>query len=306
MVMYASRLADAFKDMFVENMENAFTSFDTSVQKAQSALNGFAGMTVGTSGATAWNALSTLSGVLTAFCDVLLAIFFMLEIISIAQRVDTIKWESVIKLCVKYAFTVEIISMSSTVLWAIYSKASSWITDLGDKANIGAISVGSDMIRKIQENNILDNIDGLGDSLGLLMTSFIVVLAIKLCGLLVQIVAYGRMFEIAVYIVASPLPFAFFPRGTGGEGISRVTTKFLRNFAAVCLQGVMMLIVFFVFNILLQSELTSILTIGTGGTTASASAQVTEALYGMLLASVALVMGLFKCSGWAKSILDAN
>lgn len=88
-----------------------------------------------------------------------------------------------------------------------------------------------------------------------------------------------------------------------------------------------MLIVFYVFNILLSSELSSILGIGGGAAastvvgpmpmtpevveeaaaaTASATAQITEALYGMLLASVALVMGLFKCSGWAKSILDAN
>lgn len=323
MAMFASRLADTFKNMFVDNMENAFTSFDTSVKKAQDALNGFSSMSV--AGEGIWTALGNLSSLLTAFCDVLLVIFFMMEIISVAQRVDTIKWESVIKLCVKYAFTVEIIRMSSVILFAIYSKASEWVTAFAGRT--GTFSVGQQMVEQIRENHVLDGVDGLGDSLGLLMTSFIVVLAIKLCGLLIQIIAYGRMFEIAVYIVISPLPFAFFPRGTGGEGISRTTTKFLRNFAAVCLQGVMMLIVFYVFNILLSSELSSILGIGGGAAastvvgqmpmtpevveeaaaaTASATAQITEALYGMLLASVALVMGLFKCSGWAKSILDAN
>lgn len=326
MVMFASRLADSFKEMFIDNMKDAFNSFDTSVQKAQDALNGFSSLQiVGEEGGSTgiWTALGNLSSLLTAFCDVLLVIFFMMEIISVAQRVDTIKWESVIKLCVKYAFTVEIIRMSSVILFAIYSKASEWVTAFA--GSTGDFSVGTNLITQIESQKILDGVNGLGDSLGLLMTSFIVVLAIKICGLLIQVIAYGRMFEIAVYIVISPLPFAFFPRGTGGEGISRTTTKFLRNFAAVCLQGVMMLIVFYVFNILLSSELSTILGIG-GGTVdpsvvgpmpmetveeaaeaaTSALAQISEALYGMLLASVALVMGLFKCSGWAKSILDAN
>ena len=87
MAMFASRLADSFKEMFIDNMKDAFNSFDTSVQKAQDALNGFSSLQiVGEEGGSTgiWTALGNLSSLLTAFCDVLLVIFFMMEIISVA------------------------------------------------------------------------------------------------------------------------------------------------------------------------------------------------------------------------------
>ena len=106
------------------------------------------------------------------------------------------------------------------------------------------LSLGADSLKKLKESGVLDDVDSVWSALGLIVVALIVLLAIKICGLLIQVIAYGRMFEICVYVVASPLPISFLPLGNGnGEGFNRITIKFLRSFAAVCFQGVLMIVV---------------------------------------------------------------
>jgi hypothetical protein len=113
------------------------------------------------------------------------------------------------------------------------------------------------------------------------------------------------MFELYVYLAVSSVPLAFFLLGNGdGTGFSRISMKFLRAFAAVCMQGVMMLICLRAFGIIMTEVIVS------GAEDAlldsNASAAVSQLAYTMLLGAIVLVMSVVKCGSWAKAIMDAQ
>ena len=290
---------------FLSLLESAFTGFDESVKKAIEALT--TEMKDG-DGNNVFGIMVGKADILVPFCNVLLAMFFAMELYQVAQKLDMLKWEHVLKLGVKYCFCVSALSMIPDFLWACYRQASTWMSRLKE-ANM---EMGATALDKLKASHALDQIDSLWSAIGLVIVALIVLLAIKICGLLIQVVAYGRMFELCVYVVASPLPIAFLPLGHGnGEGFSRITLKFLRSFAAVCFQGVLMIVVLSVFDTLLGASIMSLIETATklpedGSAAAEATTTITTVLFQMFLAAVALVMSMTKCSSWARNILDAN
>lgn len=290
-------------EFFVMLMQSAFTSLDERVTDSIEILTN-----LGTSGdMSQWEAIQALSSTLIPFCNTIICICFLIELCQVAQKVDMLKWEMALKMGVKYALSVEFINIAPTFLRACYLQANSWLSGMGAAST--SYEVGVTAYNKI--GSLATQISGLGNAFGLMGTAAIVLLAIQICGIMVQVIAYGRMFEICVYLVVSPLPCAFFPLGNGnGEGFSRITMRFLRSFAAVCLQGVMMLIVIQVFDTLLTGTMNEIMTAAEEAYIATSTPEValeqcTNAIFMMLMGAVAMVMSITKCGSWAKSILDA-
>lgn len=150
----------------------------------------------------------------------------------------------------------------------------------------------------------ISSISGIWSVIGLLASCLLLSMAVKICGLLIQVIAFGRMFELYVLLAVSPLPCAFFPLGDGsGGGMSRITQKFFKNFIAVCLQGVMIIVSIRIFYMIVGTALTALITAATAGS--DPTTVVTDLCYTMLLAGIVLVMAVAKCGTWAKSIMDA-
>ena len=252
-----------------------------------------------------WNIVAGYAqSIFAPFCYTIIAICLMLEIAQVAAKVDVIKWEHGLKLAVKMVLAKVCIDIAPTVLRAIYEQCASWIQSLN-----AAVS-GDDGITAIMEtllDTLVHGLSGLGTLIGMIVTTAFVILAVKICGLIIQIVAYARVFEILVYVAVSPIPCAFMPLGDGsGSGVSRITSKFFKNFIAVCLQGIMLMVILIVFGAILNSYL--LMLIGDVSTIPglTASIAVGEFSFAMLLGSIALVMAATKSGGWAKSIIDAT
>lgn len=297
-------MADKLMEAFLSLLSSAFTGFDECIKKAVEVLTD----QMEINGAPAMDTMLGYSDTLIPFCNLILAALWAMEMYSVAQKVDMIKWEHVLKLGVKYCFCVEALKIAPSFLRACYGQASSWMNSLkGEDLSLGAKS-----LEKLVASGVLEEVDSVWSALGLIVVALIVLLAIKICGLLIQVIAYGRMFEICVYVVASPLPISFLPLGNGnGEGFNRITIKFLRAFAAVCFQGVLMIIVLKVFDSLIGKAVFDLIKAATetteeGAAVASSTTTIINVLFQMLLASVALVMSMTKCNSWARNILDAN
>jgi len=247
-----------------------------------------------------WGAvLNIATTVISPFALLIIGICLLIEIAQVASKVDLMKWEYGIKLGFKMAVSVAMLNILPTFLAACYYQAVAWINGVADLGPVGGMgSMFHDDLR-----SMIDGVSGFWTVFGLFATTNILVLAIHICGLLVLAIAFGRMFEIYVYLAISPLPAAFFPLGDGtGGGFSRITMKFLRSFAAVCLQGVMMMICMRLFSILIRDVLDDAIyaSMANGGPGA-----VIQVIFMFLMGSIALVMGVVKSGSWAKSILDA-
>ena len=280
---------EPIKELLMSLMTSALGGFDDVVADAADVLCG--------NGIDAvWSQAVALSQNLRGFCYTIIALCMMIEIANVASKVDIIKFEHGLKLAVKMCLAKVFIDIAPTLLLAIYRQAQGWISSFTTVS-----SLGSSCLVKLEP--LVDSLSGLGGILGIFLSTFIVLLAIKICGLMVMVMAYGRIFEVLVYVVVSPIPCAFFPLGNGdGGGFSRTTAKFIRSFAAVCLQGVMMMVVLQLFNVIIGTALDGVIS---SVSTDEVNSAITNLIYTMLLGSVSLVMAITKCGSWAKGILDA-
>jgi len=280
---------DALRDWLLGLMTSALQGFDNMLADASNVLTG---------GLGDWSSVAALSSTLRPFCYTIIGICLLIEIAQVAAKVDIIKWEHGLKLCVKMVLAKVCIDIAPTFLKACYAQAQDWITGLAS----GGSTLGNTTVTYLTP--LVQNVSGFGNILGMFLSTFIVLMAIKICGLMVQVIAYGRMFELYVYLVVSPLPCAFMPLGNGdGGGVSRITSKFFKSFIAVCLQGVMMIIVIRIFDVVMGNAILTTLEAAAGN--ADANAAITDLIYTMLLGAIALVMAVVKSGSWAKGILDA-
>lgn len=287
---------DMLKDALLALIKSALNGFDSAVLSAQEVLIGS-----GTSAfnqASVWGQVLALSDYLRPFCYVIIGICLLIEMAQVASKVDIIKWEHGLKLCVKMVFAKVCIDIAPTFLRACYNQASIWINNMtGTYQNMGGTIV-------TEIENQIGSINGIWSVIGLLVSCMLVIVAVKVCGLLVQVIAFGRMFELYIYLAVSPLPCAFFPLGDGsGGGYSRITQKFFKSFIAVCLQGVMIIICIRVFNLLIGNAFNNLLSMAQAGSDPTTA--ISDLCYTMLMGAIVLVMSVAKCGSWAKGILDA-
>lgn len=286
---------DGLKETLLNLIKSAMNGFDSMVSSAQDVLTGGLFDTN-----AVWSSVLALSNALKPFCYVVIGICLLIEIAQVAAKVDIIKWEHGLKLCVKMVFAKLCIDVAPTFLRACYNQASLWISSamsVGGYTNLGSL-----MTTEVETQ--ISSISGIWSVIGLLASCLLLSMAVKICGLLIQVIAFGRMFELYVLLAVSPLPCAFFPLGDGsGGGMSRITQKFFKNFIAVCLQGVMIIINIRIFYMIVGTALTSLITSASGGS--DPTTVVTDLCYVMLLAGIVLVMAVAKCGSWAKSIMDA-
>lgn len=286
---------DGLKETLLNLIKSAMNGFDSTVSSAQDVLTGGLFDTN-----AVWSSVLALSNALKPFCYVVIGICLLIEIAQVAAKVDIIKWEHGLKLCVKMVFAKLCIDIAPTFLRACYNQASLWISSamsVGGYTNLGSL-----MTTEVETQ--ISSISGIWSVIGLLASCLLLSMAVKICGLLIQVIAFGRMFELYVLLAVSPLPCAFFPLGDGsGGGMSRITQKFFKNFIAVCLQGVMIIISIRIFYMIVGTALTSLITSASGGS--DPTTVVTDLCCVMLLAGIVLVMAVAKCGSWAKSIMDA-
>lgn len=289
---------DGLKDGLLNSIISALTGFDDMVAAAQGILTGTGQSAFNAIGV--WNAVLGLSNSLKPFCYIVIAICLLIELAQVASKVDILKWEHGLKICVKMVFSKVCIDIAPTFLRACYNQANIWINAA---INAGSYqSLGSMMTQQVQDQ--LANVTGLWQVLGLFVSTMLVALAIKICGLLIQVIAFGRMFELYVYLAVSPLPCAFFPLGDGsGGGISRITSKFFKSFIAVCLQGVMIILCIRIFYMIIGNSFGSMIQDAINNP--DAGTVVSELCYTMLMGAIVLVMSVSKCGSWASKIIDA-
>ena len=288
---FFANLPEMIRDWLIDQVTAVFTNLDSMTANTVDILTD---VTVFDTG---WDYVIGLSGVLKPFCLMIIGICCLIELANIGTKMDLVKWEHGLKIMIKMCLARVFLDIAPVFCKACYFQTHSWIASVGGSSQ----SIGT--LATAQIVPLLENNANFGELLGLALTSFLVIFAINVCGMLIQVMAYGRLFELFTLLVASPVPCAFFPLGgDSGGAMGRITSSFLKNFAAVCLQGVMMLVVIRVYDIIVGSRIIAEINTLTSGSTSTA---ISNVIFTMLLGSVALVMAVTKCGEWSKKLLDA-
>jgi len=290
----------AFKNLLKGYIIIAFNFFDVVLVYS---VNVLLGTETGVGGGLgvlpgAWGFVESIHSALIPFCMVIIGICLLIEIAQISAKVDVMRWEQGLKICVKMVLARVMLDLAPTVLRAIYLQSTHWVSAA---SGIGSgSSLGLTLVNELIP--LVDSMGGFFEILGLYLSIGVVVIGIEICAVVIIVVSYGRLFEIYAHLAVAPLPCAFFPLSSGGDGtgFSRVTGKFFKSFAAVCLQAVMMVVCLRIFGHIMEAAVMHMAAMGA----ATGSIRVGELCFLMLMGSIVLVMSVIKSGSWAKSILD--
>lgn len=295
-------------DYFGNTVDNLNDMYNTAIGMF-SAINPFnlSGALVGGSFSAADNLRYVLSGVSDIVAGVaiqLCVLFFLIEFFRKSMDLQWVKWENVFLFLLKLIFAKILIENSMAIMEWVYTV----FNDLAIRVNTALGVAGSgflnarpkseDPMRTDCWNYFLsaDEIPfyrddgglwGLSRVLKIVELSPSVFLAQGIM-LVTGAVVFARVFEVMVYTMVAPIPLSSF----SSEEHRQIGFGFIKSYAAVCLQALIIVVMFAAFAAL-SNELTNL-----EGSYASGS-------WGILLRVILLGMGVFKSGSWAKKLCGA-
>ena len=129
----------------------------------------------------------------------------------------------------------------------------------------------------------------LGELIMVCIELIMIRITVLIVWVIIQVIIIGRMMEIFMYTSVSPIPFATF----GSKEWSSVGQNYVKNLAALALQGFLMMLAIGLYTTLIKDVVFK------------SDVGVTDNLLGALLYSIILIFSLFKCGAISKSICNA-
>ena len=209
---------------------------------------------------------------------VLVSMFFAIQLCNDAMLLKIQSYEQVFKLFFKFILAKVIVENARSIMGIIYNGFNSVAQGL-TVTNYGFLSrfTVDEIITRPADGGFL-NLNYLFKYVETMPTYFILLGA---CWV-INLILIGRLFEIIVYTVISPIPLATF----AGEGWHDSAKAFIKSYAAVCIQGLIVVIMFYAFT-----QVADLL----GGTDSM----------GITVTALALALGVAKSGQWARQAVGA-
>ena len=178
---------------------------------------------------------------------------------------------------------VTLITNTFNIVMAVFDVSQHVISSSG--GIIGGSTAVTDSMLATLETNLADM--DLGPLLGLFAQSMIIGLTMKVIGIIIFVIVYGRMVEIYLMTSLAPIPFATF----ANREQSQIGQNYLRSLFALGFQGFLIMICVAIYAVLVQSVAVS---------------DPINAIWGLIGYTVLLCFTLFKTGSLAKSVLHAH
>lgn len=186
----------------------------------------------------------------------LCVLFFLIDFFEKTLNLQWVKWENVMMLFIKLVFAKVIIEMSPTLCEMIYDGFSSIAKAAFEAADVDSFSFIEDGEYEMfwLSESEADKLRGINDEIGFLdfspifikikvsIMSFIYALLM----IVIQSIILGRVFELSVYTIIAPLPLSTL----ASDGLKEVGKSFLKSYAAVSIQALVILIMIIAYTLL--------------------------------------------------------
>ena len=193
-----------------------------------------------------WDAILAIHGAVQAIALALLVLFFVVGMVKTCGSFSELKKpEHVVKLFVRFilakaaiTYGLELMLMFMDVVQGLMATI---MSAAGFSAGASAV-LPNEMVAAIESAGFLESIPLWAVTLlgGLFITvlSFVVILTV-----------YGRFFKIYMYTALAPVPLSTF----AGEPSQSVGKSFIRSYAAVCLEGAVIMLACVIFSLFASS-----------------------------------------------------
>lgn len=243
-------------------------------------------------GGVLWNIIKQIStSVIVPIAVVILALIMYYEFWLVLQRKNagwTIDIGDLVPIAFKFGIAIELSVHLYDILTGIFSIATYATTKIAGLASSSA-TMGSANIDAIMETIKADETLGFGNLIFIQLKVSLIYLAIKIISSLILVIVYGRLFEICIYSSVAAIPLA---TTTLGEQNFNIGKHFLKNYIALALQGVLLVVIMAIF-----AKLVGNLTV---------AGDIDEALGTILVYAFLLGFMVFKSGQYSKSIMAVS
>lgn len=188
-----------------------------------------------------WAVMVGIYGALQAIGYGLLVLFFAAGVVKTCGTfVEAKRPEQALKLFIRFALAKAAVTYGLDLMLAIFQIVQGMVSTVINRSGVSGMS----SVTLPQE--LIDAINEVGfwDSIPLWAVTLIGGLLITVLSFVMILTVYGRMFSLWMYAAIAPIPLSSF----AGEPTSNVGKNFLRSYAGVCLQGVVIALACIIFS----------------------------------------------------------
>ena len=195
-------------------------------------------------GGAIWSVMVDINGALQAVGYALLVLFFVAGVIKTCGSFAEVKKpEHAFKLFVRFALAKAVITYGMDLMMALLEVAQGIITSIMNRSggfSVPSAALPEEIVTAIEDCNFFASIP-------LWAVTLIGCLVVWVLAFVMILSIYGRFFKLYMYTAIAPVPLASF----GGEPSQYMGKSFLKGYAAVLLEGaviVLSCIIFAVFS----------------------------------------------------------
>lgn len=197
-------------------------------------------------GGSIWNVIVSIHGALQAIGLALLVLFFVVGVMrTCGSLAETKRPETVLKLFIRFALAKGVVTYGLELMMALFKIVQGMISIIMNSAGIGAAD------STVLPDEIVAAVEDCGffESIPLWAVTLIGGLFITVLSFLMIMTVYGRFFKLYLYTVIAPIPLSTF----AGEPTQNIGKSFLKSYAAVCLEGAIIVLACVIFSLFASS-----------------------------------------------------
>ena len=181
-------------------------------------------------GGAIWKVITDIHGALMAIGLALLVLFFVVGVVKTCGSFAEVKKpEHALKLFIRFAIAKGVVTYGLELMMALFRIVQGAISTIMGSAGLGAVQetvVPQEIITAVEDC-------GFFESIPLWAVTLIGGLFITVLSFVMIMTVYGRFCKLYLYSAIAPIPLSSF----AGEPSQNIGRSFLKSYAAVCLEG---------------------------------------------------------------------
>lgn len=193
-------------------------------------------------GGAIWDVIVNIHGALQAIGYALLVLFFVVGVVKTCGSFAEVKKpEHAVRIFIRFALAKGAITYGMELMTALFDIVQGTIGTIMDSAGFGEAE------ETVLPAEIVDAVEACGflESIPLWAVTLIGSLFITILSFIMIMSVYGRFFRLYLYAAIAPIPLSTF----AGEPSQNVGKSFIKSYAAICLEGAIIVLACIIFSV---------------------------------------------------------
>ena len=197
-------------------------------------------------GGSIWQVIVQIHGALQAIGYALLVLFFVVGVVKTCGSFTEVKRpEHALKIFIRFAIAKGVVTYGLELMMALFNIIQGVTSTIMQTAGFGSTE------DTVLPDEIIEAVEDCGffESIPLWAVTLIGGLFITVLSFIMIMSVYGRFFRLYLYTAIAPIPLSSF----AGEPSQNIGRSFLKSYAAVCLEGAIVVLACIIFSLFASS-----------------------------------------------------